>query len=110
DESIEGLGKVVEMATQGEQLIKELMALIRDERAPGQALGAVNSKINELDRRIEETGFHHPPLGPVTRMFIFAKENLLGSDALSLASQMQSIYADLGRRSKKLSAYYNSFS
>lgn len=110
DEAIAGLGQVIELAAQGEKLIAELSHLIRDVRAPGQSLGAVNNQINELDRKIEQTGFHHPPLGPVTRMFVFAKENLLGSDALELASQMNRVYADLGRRGKKLGAYYHSIS
>jgi ADP-heptose:LPS heptosyltransferase len=110
DAGFEGMSTVVDLAAQGEQLISQLMKLIRDPSASGQSLGAVNSKINELDRRIEEVGFHSPPLGPVTRMFVFAKENLLGSDALELASQMQRVYADLGRRGQKLTTYYHSLS
>jgi hypothetical protein len=41
-------------------------------------------------------------------MFCFAKENISGSDALTLASQMKTVYEDLARRGMKLSAYYHS--
>lgn len=107
DNAIDGLSEVVAAARQGQQLLSELMELISNPRASGQSLAAVNAKVNELDRRVEELGFHNPPLGPVTRMFVFAKENLSGTEALSLASQMKSVYADLERRSLKLSAYFN---
>lgn len=110
DEVVEGLGAVVDMAKQGETLIKELIRHIKDPRSPAQALGAVNNQLNDLDRRIEQIGFHQPPLGPLTRMFVFAKENLLGTDAFELASQMQRVYADLERRGHKLSSYYHSHS
>ncbi len=110
DEAVEGLGAVLDMAKQGEMLIQELVKLIRNPQASGQALGMVNGKLNELDRKIEQIGFHQPPLGPLTRMFIFAKENLLGTEALDLASQMQRVYADLIRRGSKLTSYYHSIS
>jgi ADP-heptose:LPS heptosyltransferase len=105
---IEGLNEVVQMAEQGTKLIAELSHLIQDVHSPTQKLGAVNTQITELDRRIEQVGFHYAPLGPATRMFCFAKENISGSDALTLASQMKTVYSDLARRSKKLSAYYHS--
>ncbi|MBX7144825.1 MAG: glycosyltransferase family 9 protein [Oligoflexia bacterium] len=107
DSGIEGIGSVVELAQQGTELIQELMRCISDVRVPAQKLGAVNAQIVEVDRRIEQVGFHHPPLGPVTRLFCFAKENLSGTDALSLASQMKTNYDDLARRCQKLSAWYS---
>ena len=63
--------------------------------------------LTENDRKIEQLGFHNTPLGPLTRMFIFAKENISGSEALSLASQMGGIYEDLYRRGHKFAAYFN---
>lgn len=105
DDRIVGLGQVAQCAEEGKRLIDQLITLIRDERAPGHQLGEVNARLGELDRRIEQIGYHHPPLGPVTRMFVFAKENISGTEALSLASQMKGIYDDLGRRCHKLDSY-----
>jgi hypothetical protein len=106
DPALSGLDEVAQCATQGCILIEELMAAIRDVRAAPARLGQLNSDLGELDRRIEQIGFHHPALGPLTRMFIFAKENMSGSDAPDLASQMGRIYGDLERRSQKLGKYY----
>lgn len=108
DEAEEGLMEVVLCAQQGAQLITELERLVRDVHAPARRLSEVNQLLGELDRRIEQVGYHHFPLGPLTRMFIFAKENISGTDALQLASQMGVIYQDLERRGRKLSHYYHS--
>jgi ADP-heptose:LPS heptosyltransferase len=105
-DSIEGLRQVVELGSRGEVLIEELKKLIRDVRSSGRALVGVNEQLSALDRRIEEIGFNFGPLGPLTRMFIFAKENLSGSDPMALASNMGTIYGDLIRRGNKLAAYY----
>lgn len=106
DEALDGLEMVVAGAQEGRRLIGELIRLINDLRAPASELGAVNAKLSELDRHIEQIGFHHQPLGPVTRMFVFAKENIVGTEALDLASQMEVIYGDLERRCRKLGIYY----
>lgn len=105
-EEIPGLTDVMRAAERGRELIQELMALIDDPFASGSALGQTNAAISELDREIEGLGFHYSPLGPVTRMFVFARENLAGSEARDLASQMQVVYEDLKRRCEKLSAYF----
>lgn len=97
----EALGEVIQAAEKGRALIEELMNLIRDHRAPPALLGKVGDDLTELDRVIEQIGYNHAPLGPLTRMFVFAKENLDGSDAVSLASQMKTIYQDLGRRGRR---------
>jgi hypothetical protein len=79
---------------------------VKDVSSPAAQLGAVNKALTELDRDIEELGFHYGPLGPLARMFVFAKENLQGSDALDLASQMNRVYQDLERRCRKFETYY----
>jgi len=104
DEAVSGLGRIIECAEQGERHIGELLNLIQDRFAPPKALGEVNAYINKLDREIEELGFDRPALGPLTRMFIFGKENLLGTDPYQLASQMGRTYQDLKRRSEKFAA------
>lgn len=98
---VEALGEVIEAAEKGGALIEELMSLIRNHRAAPALLGQVGDELTELDRAIEQIGYNHAPLGPLTRMFVFAKENLDGSDAVSLASQMRTIYQDLGRRGRR---------
>jgi ADP-heptose:LPS heptosyltransferase len=106
DHGLEGLAQIAECAEQGQKLMRHLKDLVLDPRSPAAKLNQTNSDIAELDRQIEELGFHHSALGPLTRMFLFAKENLKGSDVLDLASQMDSVYRDLSRRCEKFGMYY----
>lgn len=106
DAGIEGLQEIVTCAQKGQELMGRLKELILDVRAPGSALQRINSEISVLDRTIEELGFHYDPIGSLAKMFLFAKENLTGSDPLALASQMDSIYGDLNRRCAKFSQFY----
>jgi hypothetical protein len=110
DGSMEGSEELLKLSSEGGRLIAELIRNIKDITAPAQNLGNINAQLGELDRRIEQTGFHHAPFGPMTRMFIFAKENLSGSEALDLASQMGRNYEDLARRCKKLGLLYQALS
>jgi ADP-heptose:LPS heptosyltransferase len=106
DPGIEGLQEIANCAYTGQQLMRRLRELILDVRAPGAALQRINGDIASLDRSIEELGFNYGPIGSLAKMFLFAKENLSGSDPLSLASQMDSIYGDLGRRCERFSDFY----
>lgn len=106
-EPVEGLNEVKACAVKGQKLLAELVGYVKDSSAPAAKLGAVNREIAELDREIEQLGFHYGPMAPMTRMFVFAKENLLGSDPLDLASQMKSIYRDLERRAEKYQIFYS---
>jgi len=101
-----GLEDIIKRAGEGERLIAELEALIKDVHSPPRQLAVLTERLGELDKHIEYLGYHHSHLGPLTRMFVFAKENLSGSEALSLASQMGAVYEDLLRRGDKLSHYY----
>jgi ADP-heptose:LPS heptosyltransferase len=103
---LEGLTEVVAAADRGLVVINELIRLIKDTSAPGRLLGAANDELSQIDRKIEELGYHFQSFGPVTRMFMFAKENISGADAVVLASQMKDVYADLRRRSEKLGSYF----
>jgi hypothetical protein len=100
-----GIQQVKECAVKGQKLLAELVEYVRDVQAPASKLAEVNSQISELDRKIEEIGYQEGPLAPMTRMFVFAKENLQGSDPLQLASQMERIYGDLGRRAEKFQIF-----
>ncbi len=106
DSFFEGLSNILKVAQDGEAKIKELLQLVADKRSPATALKVVADNLSEIDKEIEVIGFHHPELGPLSRMFIFAKENISGSDTASLASQMGEIYANLARRGLKLGNYY----
>lgn len=99
---VDGLREVEKAAQEGQRLIQQLQRLIQDRTASPQLLGETGDDLTELDRNIEQLGFHHPHLGPLTRMFIFGKENISGTDATGLASQMLGIYQALERRSGKL--------
>lgn len=105
-DEVAGVEQLGELAGRGEALIDELKRLIKDVRVSGRALAGVNEQLSSLDRRIEEVGYNFSHLGPVARMFVFAKENLSGTDALDLASQMGTIYGDLRRRCRKLNEYF----
>jgi ADP-heptose:LPS heptosyltransferase len=106
DPGMQALAQVAECAQRGQQLIQELLGLVRDSHSPASALGKTNSALTELDRTIENIGFRIPPLGPITRMFIFAKENIQGTGVEQLASEMKTVYTDLERRACKLGHYY----
>jgi len=106
DPSVAALAEVHKLAEEGVCLIRELTNLIKDTRSPPAQLREVNEGLNKLDVTIERTGYHYPELGPLARMFVFAKENLCGTEPLDLASQMEEVYRDLGRRSLKLAQYY----
>ena len=105
---LDGIEQVARRAEQGAGLLKELERVVSDMRVPASELGRINNELNEVDRDIESLGFNHPHLGPLSRMFCFAKENLSGTEALELASQMGGVYIDLKRRCEKLAQYYAS--
>jgi ADP-heptose:LPS heptosyltransferase len=105
-EDLEGLPQVRECAERGQGLMDALSAYVRDSSTTAPQFKKINEEISELDRGIEELGLVHRPLGALTRMFIFSKENLQGSDPLELASQMKCIYQDLERRCEKFAVYY----
>lgn len=106
-DGLEGIDQVLSSAKQGSTLILELQQIIKDPRGTPQRLGDLSVALEELDRKIEQLGYHYPHLGPLTRMFIFGKENLSGTEAFDLASQMGNIYSNLERRSEKFVEYYN---
>ncbi|RME58141.1 MAG: glycosyltransferase family 9 protein [Candidatus Dadabacteria bacterium] len=105
--SIEGIEELIEWAKRGQDLIVKLIKLIKDERSPAYLLKEVNTALADCDKKIEYLGYKYEWLGPLSRMFLFAKEALSGSDPLSLASQMGEAYRTLERRSKKLIKYYS---
>jgi ADP-heptose:LPS heptosyltransferase len=108
NDDLKGLPELSVAAKRGQQLMEVLGALVKDTATTANQLKKINGEISELDRNIEDLGLSHGPLGALSRMFVFSKENLQGSDALELASQMKSIYQDLERRCQKFAAYYAS--
>jgi hypothetical protein len=106
DGGLEGLREIAECAQRGNQLIQQLKRAIIDPHAPASSLRQLSANLSELDRSIEELGFQFTPFGSLTRMFVFGKENMSGTDPLSLASQMDSVYGDLGRWCQKFERYY----
>lgn len=105
-EGLNGLAELAEAARKGQTLMEALVSYIRDAATTANQFKKINGDISELDRYIEELGLTHGPFGALSRMFVFSKENLQGSDAIELASQMKSIYHDLERRCQKFAAYY----
>ncbi len=107
DSALEGIDQIAALAEQGARSIDELKRYISDTTVPPALLGATTEKLGELDRKIEEIGFYYPYLGPLSRMFLFAKENISGTDAGDLASQMGRNYSDLSGRAAALSEFYS---
>jgi len=106
DDGLAGLKDIVACAQRGQELIRSLQEGIRDVSVPAAKLGQINIQLTELDHHIEGLGFQFSPLESLSRMFLFAKENLKGTDALELASQMNRAYQDLERRCIKFGNYF----
>jgi len=106
DSFFDASSNIQKFAAAGNQQITRLIELINDTKSSGQHLKEVSENLNQIDKTIEALGYHHPELGLLTRMFIFAKENISGSEAEMLASQMGGVYKDLERRSNKLTQYF----
>lgn len=106
EDGLSGLQEIVACAQRGQELIGRLQDGIRDVSVPAARLGEINGQLTELDHHIEGLGFQFGPLGSLSRMFLFAKENLKGTDALELASQMYRAYQDLERRCVKFGSYF----
>jgi ADP-heptose:LPS heptosyltransferase len=99
--------KVIEVARRGQLLIDNLHLAVADAKVPVETLSIINQELSEADKFIEEYGLTNHILGPLARMFVFARENLAGSDVTELAKQMKTIYVDLERRASKLTKYYS---
>jgi ADP-heptose:LPS heptosyltransferase len=97
---------LAELARSGQLMIDQLIEAVSDSSVPGARLGELNEALNEIDRKVEELGLTMNILGPLSRMFIFARENLEGADVTLLAQQMKQAYIDLERRGEKLFGYY----
>jgi ADP-heptose:LPS heptosyltransferase len=104
---LKGLLEVITVAHDGKETAAKLRNAVLDQYAPSSELRLLSSKLGQIDRDIEEKGLHFGPLGPITRMFLFAKENIVGTDPAELASQMERIYEDLERRGRKFAEYVN---
>lgn len=106
DEGLRGLDEIAACAKAGQDLIGRLEVCIRDTSITAAELGDVSQRLTDLDSKIGALGFQYGPLESLSRMFIFAKENLKGTDPLSLASQMNRAYQDLERRCVRFGSYY----
>lgn len=102
-ESVEGISSLVAQAEQGVKEIKHLVSLVSNPHVSPAELGRVSDRIQDVDVEIENLGFHHPHLGPLSRMYCFAKENIQGNDPIILAQQTLNNYEDLKRRSVSFS-------
>jgi ADP-heptose:LPS heptosyltransferase len=89
--------------------IKELINAISDSSIAPSRFAELGASISDLDREVEEFGLVNPALCPITKMFVFDKENLIGTDAHELASQMKEVYSSLQIRAKTLCNILNSF-
>lgn len=98
---LEPLTVVIKSAEEGVKVGNRLIELIENPQAPASELGIVSDKLSEIDEVIEKIGYEYPVLGPLTRMYIFAKENIQGKDPKYLTEQTLSNYRDLSRRAKR---------
>ncbi len=93
-------------AEDGVDLIDQLENLVKNQNSSAKDLGKVKDELTEIDRKIEQLGYDTPAIAPISRMFIFSKENISGTEVLVLASQTREIYKDLERRANKLENYF----
>lgn len=93
-------------AVEGTKLIGRLENLVKDKNSSPNDLGKIKNDLCEIDRKIEQLGYDTPAIAPISRMFIFSKENISGTEVLVLASQTKEIYKDLERRANKLENYF----
>jgi ADP-heptose:LPS heptosyltransferase len=101
----EAFAKLFLLGVRGETLINELTQEIFSPKGPPKRLGEISDLLTKLDQEIEQLGFHYEFMCPLTKMFAFGRENLQGSDALKLASQMSDVYHSLLRRLTKFKRY-----
>jgi ADP-heptose:LPS heptosyltransferase len=101
-DSTAGLQDIVVFAERGCALLDDLDRIAADVTIPPKRIGEVGDELDGVDKAIEQIGYHFGYLGPLVRMFIFAKENLQGDEVGHLTNQMRSIYQDLIRRSNML--------
>lgn len=94
----EGLREIAAAADKGVHATTKLIELIRNPNASVSSLGEVSEMLNVIDAEVENIGYHTGYLGPLSRMYVFAKENIQGSDAELLAKQTLQNYVDLKRR------------
>jgi ADP-heptose:LPS heptosyltransferase len=97
---------VAGLAKTGQRVLDQLFLAVNDPSVSGPQLAELNGALNDIDRQVEELGLTMHILGPLARMFIFARENLEGTDVMVLGQQMKQAYIDLERRGEKLFGYY----
>jgi hypothetical protein len=103
----EGIAQLKLLARQGKDSIETLISLINDVLSPPRRLGEMSERLAKIDHEIELVGYHYGALEPVTRMFIFGKENLELEEPLALADEMGNIYAALERRVIRFAEFLN---
>jgi len=100
------VGSIITIAKNGQKLLDELFLAVNNPTTSGSQLSELNDALGAMDRQVEELGLTTYILGPLSRMFVFARENLEGTDVEVLGKQMKQVYVDLERRSEKLIGYY----
>jgi len=98
-----GLREIAAAADKGVLATRKLIELIHNPLSSVKALGDVSEMLNATDVEIENIGYHAGYLGPLSRMYVFAKENIQGADAELLAKQTMQNYMDLKRRALRFS-------
>lgn len=98
-----GMAYLLQKAEQGKALTLELKK--RVETGQLENLSALSNDMEAVDREIEQLGLKYEGLSPLSKMFAFDRESLLGTDVLQLNEQMQKVYVDLATRVKKFIAY-----
>lgn len=101
------LNEIDQLVENGKGLISELQSLISDVKSPPARLGEVSGQIEIIDKKIEEVGLSNPELGVLTRVFVMEKQNMRGSDPSLVASELETLYESLARRSQLFEQFYN---
>ena len=87
------LGK---LASQGIRKTDEIIRICLGEMSTEIArIKVLAEKIEALDEQIDQIGFVHPELKPITDIFSKRKENFQGNDAAQLAKDTRKCYQSL---------------
>lgn len=107
--SLDGVSKTLELCEQGVKEVNYLISLIADVTSKPSLLSEANSRIQEIDKKVEMTCLEYPIIGAITRIFIMEKENLRGHSAMQLATDTIKFYERLQRRCNRFKELFQYF-
>lgn len=104
-----GLLQAIELTKEGIEKVNNLKEVVNNPRTRPEILKSLNTRINQIDKEIEQVGLSNPILGAMIRIFLMEKENIRGDNISDLASDNMDAYQRLLRRSQRFAGLYKHF-